>query len=152
MEEEMMNLNIAEDKKEPVQALGDKDVVEESVTSAGGSIQHGYWGKASPVLIFQYDRSEEGDGWNALIGNFIGQFLEYDVALITKGVRKFMRIRVKLDVPVPLGHGEGFCPVRLTLGAQEVVFGWDSSLRAAPQRAVPVASCWLREDPGDGVG
>ncbi|MBA0568844.1 hypothetical protein Golob_006311 [Gossypium lobatum] len=28
-------------------------------------------------------------------GNFIGQFLEYDVALVTKGVKKLMRIRIR---------------------------------------------------------
>ncbi|KAH1129484.1 hypothetical protein J1N35_000862 [Gossypium stocksii] len=83
MEEEMVNLNIAEDKEERMQALGDEDVV----------------------------------------------------AYVCR-----------------LGHGKGFCPIRLMLGAQEVVFGWDSSLRASPRRPAPVASCWLREDPGDGVG
>ncbi|MBA0700770.1 hypothetical protein Goari_022009, partial [Gossypium aridum] len=35
-------------------------------------------------------------------GNFIGQFVEYDTILVTRGVRKFMYIRVKLNVCVPL--------------------------------------------------
>ncbi|MBA0803046.1 hypothetical protein Gohar_013296 [Gossypium harknessii] len=35
-------------------------------------------------------------------GNLIGQFLEYDTNLVIKGVRKFMHIRVKLNVCVPL--------------------------------------------------
>lgn len=35
-------------------------------------------------------------------GNFIRQFLEYETALIAKGVRKFMRIKVWFDVWLPL--------------------------------------------------
>ncbi|MBA0709295.1 hypothetical protein Golax_024333 [Gossypium laxum] len=49
-------------------------------------------------------------------GNIIGQFMEYDAGLVTRG------------------HGEGFCPIRLTLQSQEVQFGWDISLRATPRR------------------
>ncbi|KAG8491745.1 hypothetical protein CXB51_015165 [Gossypium anomalum] len=36
------------------------------------------------------------------LGNFIGEFIEYDATLITRGIRKFMRIKVQLDVRSPL--------------------------------------------------
>ncbi|XP_016722644.1 uncharacterized protein [Gossypium hirsutum] len=37
-----------------------------------------------------------------LFGNFLGQFLEYDTTIPTMGIIKFMRIRVRLDVSLPL--------------------------------------------------
>ncbi|MBA0702509.1 hypothetical protein Goari_027472, partial [Gossypium aridum] len=42
------------------------------------------------------------EGMANQFGNFIGQILEYDTNLITRGGRTFMCIRVKLDVRVPL--------------------------------------------------
>ncbi|MBA0791382.1 hypothetical protein Gohar_015961, partial [Gossypium harknessii] len=42
------------------------------------------------------------EGMTNQFGIFIGQFLEYDTNLITRGGRTFMCIRVKLDVRVPL--------------------------------------------------
>lgn len=37
-------------------------------------------------------------------GNFIGTFLEYYASLIARGVSRFMRIRVRIDVRLPLKH------------------------------------------------
>lgn len=34
--------------------------------------------------------------------NFVGEFLYYDVPIISKGINKLMRIKVKLDVRNPL--------------------------------------------------
>lgn len=36
------------------------------------------------------------------LGNFIGEVLVYDAAIIAKGINKYMRIKVKLDVRNPL--------------------------------------------------
>lgn len=36
------------------------------------------------------------------LGNFIGRFLEYDATIITRGIKKFMRIKVCLDIRSPL--------------------------------------------------
>ncbi|KAG8493539.1 hypothetical protein CXB51_011042 [Gossypium anomalum] len=110
------------------------------------------------------------------IGDFIGDFLEYDTSLVTRGVSQYMRIRVIIDTRLPLkrkkkigiglnkftyalfqyerlllfcflccrlGHGESFCQVCLTLRNQQMEFGWDLSLRAAPRRGGQVASKWL---------
>ncbi|PPR83925.1 hypothetical protein GOBAR_AA36787 [Gossypium barbadense] len=35
-------------------------------------------------------------------GDFVGQFLEYDSSILIMGFHKFTRIRVKLDVSLPL--------------------------------------------------
>ncbi|KAA3471042.1 cytosolic sulfotransferase 16-like [Gossypium australe] len=43
-------------------------------------------------------------------------------------------------------HRESFCLVRLTLGDQQVKFGWDLSLRVAPRRRGKIVSKWLREE------
>lgn len=45
-----------------------------------------------------------------------------------------------------LGHRESYYQVRLTLRNQQVEFGWDSSLRAAPRRRGQAVSNWLREE------
>ncbi|GMI93514.1 hypothetical protein HRI_003020700 [Hibiscus trionum] len=45
-----------------------------------------------------------------------------------------------------LGHGESFCPLRLTLEPSAVTFGWDLSLRAPVRRALQPPSVWLREE------
>ncbi|KAL4308458.1 hypothetical protein GQ457_01G027980 [Hibiscus cannabinus] len=45
-----------------------------------------------------------------------------------------------------LGHGEAFCPVRLSSPTQELSLEWDISLRAPPRGAVVPTSIWLRED------
>lgn len=36
------------------------------------------------------------------LGDFVGEFLEYDAKSVSKGLRNFMRIRVMLDVRRPL--------------------------------------------------
>ncbi|KAL4334119.1 hypothetical protein GQ457_07G004660 [Hibiscus cannabinus] len=44
-----------------------------------------------------------------------------------------------------LGHGESFCPVRLSIKPKDISFGWDISLKAPPCRGLQVASKWLVE-------
>ncbi|KAK5777331.1 hypothetical protein PVK06_045298 [Gossypium arboreum] len=174
MEEEITNLNIVDEEEEPVQALGNEDVIEEdySLCLVGlvlmDSMVHfplmrnilvDLWQPLGGVSIMEIGEKQvlfrffnEGEdllqvtliyaifwvqvhnlpmsfmseGMARQFGNFIGQFLK-------------------------LGYREGFCPVRLTEGSQEVVFGWDTSLRAPPRKATPVASRWLRDDSMDGI-
>lgn len=45
-----------------------------------------------------------------------------------------------------LRHGENFCLVRLRIGAQEMEFGWDLSLRAQARKAFTINSSWLRDN------
>lgn len=42
------------------------------------------------------------EGMAHQLGNFIKKFMESDVALVTRGIKKFMRVRVMLDVRKPL--------------------------------------------------
>ncbi|MBA0712746.1 hypothetical protein Golax_011824 [Gossypium laxum] len=86
------------------------------------------------------------------LGDFVGKFMEYDTSLVTRGGSKFMQIRVLIDVNLPLKRKkrisiEGYCEVRLTLGSQQVKFGWDLSLRTTPRGGGQVVSKWLREEP-----
>ncbi|MBA0737194.1 hypothetical protein Gogos_010667 [Gossypium gossypioides] len=37
-----------------------------------------------------------------------------------------------------IGHGEGFFPVRMTIGVQKVESGWDASLRVPPRKEAMV--------------
>ncbi|MBA0605292.1 hypothetical protein Godav_017881 [Gossypium davidsonii] len=48
-----------------------------------------------------------------------------------------------------LGHGESFCPIRTTMAPENIVFGWDLSIRAMARRQSVTPSCWLREVGGD---
>ncbi|MBA0878919.1 hypothetical protein Goshw_006813 [Gossypium schwendimanii] len=43
-----------------------------------------------------------------------------------------------------LGHGESYCPFRLTIDSSKIVFGWDLSLRAVVRRRNMVVSRLLR--------
>lgn len=108
------------------------------------------------------------------LGDFIGKFIHYDVALITIGERRYVRIDVRAalkrkkvlldDGPEghaffqygrltlfcficgKLGHGEGFCPIHNTIGVQKVTFGWNLSLRAPTREELRASSKWLKED------
>ncbi|MBA0623527.1 hypothetical protein Godav_008985 [Gossypium davidsonii] len=45
-----------------------------------------------------------------------------------------------------LGHGEGFCPLRMTIVVHVVEFGWDASLRAPSRREAMMSRKWLQEN------
>ncbi|GMI79786.1 hypothetical protein HRI_001647900 [Hibiscus trionum] len=47
-----------------------------------------------------------------------------------------------------LGHGEGFCPLRVLKDHQDLPFQWDASLRAPARRRGIPTSPWLREEDG----
>ncbi|KAL4311379.1 hypothetical protein GQ457_01G013910 [Hibiscus cannabinus] len=44
-----------------------------------------------------------------------------------------------------LGHGEAFCPIRLTVAPRDIVFHWDISLRAHDRRPL-LMNRWLRDE------
>ncbi|MBA0621074.1 hypothetical protein Godav_006725 [Gossypium davidsonii] len=105
------------------------------------------------IVLHQLIKGEDHEGMARQFGNFFGQFIEYGVALIAKGDKstyayfQYEKLSLFCFLCERLGHGESFCPIQLTLGSQEAVFGWDISLKAPPLRATSVASKWLREDP-----
>ncbi|PPD92765.1 hypothetical protein GOBAR_DD10294 [Gossypium barbadense] len=44
-----------------------------------------------------------------------------------------------------LGHGESFCPIRTRMDPENIVFGWDISVRAVARRRTNYSSRWLRK-------
>ncbi|MBA0735305.1 hypothetical protein Gogos_019166 [Gossypium gossypioides] len=50
-----------------------------------------------------------------------------------------------------LGHGEGFYLVRKTIEIQEVIFGWNLSLRSPSRNKLLTGSIWLREELPSGI-
>ncbi|MBA0729623.1 hypothetical protein Golax_020346, partial [Gossypium laxum] len=69
-------------------------------------------------------------------GDFCGKFLEYDTSIPSLGHKKYMHIRVFLDVSAPL---------KLRIEPSKIVFGWDLSLRAVVRHRNTAMSRWLRE-------
>ncbi|XP_017628855.1 uncharacterized protein At4g02000-like [Gossypium arboreum] len=57
------------------------------------------------------------EGMARQLGNFIGIFYEYDAALITKGVTKYMRIHVLLDVRSPLKRKK-----KISIGRNQCIY------------------------------
>ncbi|PPS02400.1 hypothetical protein GOBAR_AA18253 [Gossypium barbadense] len=108
------------------------------------------------------------EGMARQIGDFIGRFLEYDTSLVTRGFGQYMRIRVSIDVRLPLKRKKRISAVqssssyevfqyerlplfcflcgRLGHGESFCQFGWDVSLRAAPRKGGQAVSKWLREE------
>ncbi|MBA0646529.1 hypothetical protein Goklo_014486, partial [Gossypium klotzschianum] len=83
-------------------------------------------------------------------GNFIGQFVRYNATLVTRGTRRYMRIRVKIDVRMLLKQKKKLSIDQnqewMTIEVQEVKFGWDASLRAPSRREAMVGNRWLNKD------
>ncbi|XP_016747968.1 uncharacterized protein [Gossypium hirsutum] len=50
-------------------------------------------------------------------GNFLGQFVEYDAPIPTMGIQKFMRIRGRLDVTMPLKRKK-----KILIGKERLVY------------------------------
>ncbi|KAG8477463.1 hypothetical protein CXB51_031019 [Gossypium anomalum] len=77
--------------------------------------------------------------------------ISYDTKHLSNGYLNYMRIRMQIDVRLPLKRrkkikiSEGnFCRRRLQYGMQEVEIGWGLSLRAQGRRASIANSIWLR--------
>ncbi|MBA0772177.1 hypothetical protein Gotri_007596 [Gossypium trilobum] len=88
------------------------------------------------------------------LGNFVGEFIEYDGLNLGKENRNYMRFKYeRLSLFYfycgRLGHNDSFCEAKMALGVEVAEMGWDLSLRAQSQRAATMNSVWLREE-GEG--
>ncbi|XVF55969.1 hypothetical protein PTKIN_Ptkin06aG0078500 [Pterospermum kingtungense] len=94
------------------------------------------------------------------IGSFIGSFLEYGLNNSSLVWRKYMRIKVAIDVCLPLAcykmikkRGEHFCSKFLDANGGEVKREWSIDLRTHLRRQVGQNSArWLRSDDGKEEG
>ncbi|MBA0642824.1 hypothetical protein Goklo_027165 [Gossypium klotzschianum] len=50
-------------------------------------------------------------------GDFLGQFLEYDTTILTMGIQKFMRIRIRFDVTILLKRNK-----KILIGKDQIVY------------------------------
>ncbi|MBA0664969.1 hypothetical protein Goklo_004897, partial [Gossypium klotzschianum] len=66
-------------------------------------------------------------------GDFIGNFVDYDVKAIAGRLRNYMRIRVKIDIRQSLKRKKKIV-VGKKEGRNELPLEWDISLRAPPRR------------------
>ncbi|PPS06010.1 hypothetical protein GOBAR_AA14638 [Gossypium barbadense] len=136
VDDELASLNIIEDEEDPLVVIGDKIntgqiydlclvgdidlnrvmdgmpwffnrhlIILHRLTGDEDLTKVSLWDTAFWVQICNLPIEFVTEGMARQIGNFIGVFLEYDASK---------------DRP---GHGESFCPIRLTLGNQQVEFG-----------------------------
>ncbi|KAK5794331.1 hypothetical protein PVK06_035553 [Gossypium arboreum] len=59
-------------------------------------------GKVRNGKIHNLSYGAISEGLARTLGEFIGQFIQYDAALISKGERRYMRFRVKFEVRLAL--------------------------------------------------
>ncbi|KAL4272546.1 hypothetical protein GQ457_13G020750 [Hibiscus cannabinus] len=102
-----------------------------------------------------YDTSVMGSGY----WRFMRIKVQFDTRLPLKRRKKiavnngestyarfeYERIKLFCFLCGKLGHGEAFCPVRLSVAKADIVFHWDISLRAPDRRPQP-ENRWLREE------
>ncbi|MBA0784624.1 hypothetical protein Gotri_026930 [Gossypium trilobum] len=133
---ELANLKIIDEEEDPMVVLGE-NIADEQL--AGGEEPNSIplWHTAFWVQVHNLPIGVTSEGTARQLGDFVGKFMEYDSTLIVT----FCFICGRL------GHGESYYEVRLTLGNQQVEFGWDLSLRAMPRRGGQAVSKWLREEP-----
>ncbi|MBA0805630.1 hypothetical protein Gohar_005126, partial [Gossypium harknessii] len=112
MEEELANLNIVDEEEEPVQTLEDEDTIEEeynlclvgrvltdsvvhfpSMRNILAKLWHPLEGISiteieEKRILFRFDNKIDlkREGMARQFGHFFGQFIEYGVALIAKGI------------------------------------------------------------------
>ncbi|MBA0873946.1 hypothetical protein Goshw_009577, partial [Gossypium schwendimanii] len=87
------------------------------------------------------------------LGEFVGEFLEYDTKNLERGLNNYMQIRVKMDVrrqlrrKKKLMYALGKCS--MVKGLEIAEMGWDLSIQAQSRRVMTISSRWLRRE---GVG
>lgn len=114
-----------------------------------------------------------------MMGNFVGEFVEFNAKGMTFGATDTMRVHVRVDVRNPLkrkkrialpngfvsyvffhcekltlfyflcgrlGHKESYCPQPILQEPQNLVLGWDISLRVSRRRQLISISPWLKEE------
>ncbi|MBA0644213.1 hypothetical protein Goklo_028404 [Gossypium klotzschianum] len=100
------------------------------------------WTFNNHLLLFH----QLGENENPLeFAEFLGKFMEYDTKQINGGFRTYMRIKVLIDVRMPLKQRNRIMGSFSKRG-NELEMGCDLSLRANPRKATIVTSVWLRED------
>ncbi|MBA0578922.1 hypothetical protein Gorai_021193, partial [Gossypium raimondii] len=88
------------------------------------------------------------EGMERQLGDFIGEKKRIAIGQnsFTYALFQYEKISLFYFLYGKFGHGESFCPIRLSLDSQEVDFGWDLSIRAPSRKAPMEVSKWLRED------
>ncbi|PPR87153.1 hypothetical protein GOBAR_AA33534 [Gossypium barbadense] len=95
---DLATLNILDEEEVPLVLLGDTDYL---VRGEDPSIVL-LWETVFWVQIHNLPNGFMTEGMARQIGDFISRFLEYDTSLVTKGFGQYMRIRVSIDVRLPL--------------------------------------------------
>ncbi|MBA0584113.1 hypothetical protein Gorai_014941 [Gossypium raimondii] len=132
MEDELANLNLANEEEDPVQGQEDDEENEEdfSLCMVGRVL-------TDSAVHFSSMRNILAELWHLIEWVTISKIEN----------RILFHFYNEIDLKRVLdGYGESFCPLRLTLGLQEVGFGWNISLKTPPQREAPIVSRWLMED------
>ncbi|KAH1121598.1 hypothetical protein J1N35_004758 [Gossypium stocksii] len=126
MDEDLANLNIADDEEEIIkgQSIDEEDDEEYELCLVGKVLMES-------VVHFSSMRWTLAEG---IKGNTV---VFQQTPCVTSSIRKS-------GAPISR-HGEDFCPIRLMLESQEVTFAWDLSIRAQTRMGQSEDCKWLRE-------
>ncbi|MBA0751604.1 hypothetical protein Gogos_000517 [Gossypium gossypioides] len=91
---DLANLNIMDEEKDPLVVVGDDIVVEPEY---GLCLVERVLTNNPQFTSLTYNGRD-----GTTIRGFYSKFMEYDASLVTKGISKFMQIRVVMDIRLPL--------------------------------------------------
>ncbi|KAG8490450.1 hypothetical protein CXB51_013621 [Gossypium anomalum] len=95
------------------------------------------------------------EGLARKLGGSVGQFIQYSVAMISRGEQRYMKFRVKIDMRLALKREKADADKMTrglrTIEIQEVIFGWNLPLRAPSRNELLAGSIWLTEELPSGI-
>ncbi|PPD97775.1 hypothetical protein GOBAR_DD05197 [Gossypium barbadense] len=90
MEDELANLKLADEEDDLVLRKGE-DPIQVPLFNTN------FW-----VQIHNLPLGCMSEGMTRQLGNFVGDFMDYVATIVTRGIKKFIKIQVSLDVRNPL--------------------------------------------------
>ncbi|MBA0869387.1 hypothetical protein Goshw_027685 [Gossypium schwendimanii] len=104
MDTDLANINIMDEEEDPMEVVGDDIAIDLEYGLCLGKepFTIPLWTVVFLVHIHNLPVGFITEGMARQFGDFIGEFMEYDASLVTRGISKFMQIRVVIDIRILL--------------------------------------------------